>query len=55
MDEARRNIEKYRQNLRLLGTFLFNQSHNDLYVLELIKGDELPAFEQALRAFVENA
>jgi hypothetical protein len=50
MDE----IENHRNHMRLLAYFLLNQANNDLYILELIKGDDLPPFEQALRDIISS-
>jgi hypothetical protein len=48
MDDERKEIERYRNELHHIVDFLHNQSSNDLYILDLIKGNGLPAFEQAL-------
>ncbi len=45
--------EHYRKTLRFLADFLWTQSSNDAFILELIKGDDLPDFEATVRAFVD--
>ena len=54
MNANAREVERYRHHIRVLAEFLMVQSNNDLYIIDLIKDDDLPAFEQAMRVIIEN-
>ena len=53
MNTLTSEVEHYRQVLRFLAYYLEAQSTNDVFILELMKGDDLEDIETAVRGFVE--
>jgi hypothetical protein len=54
MDVISKEVEKYKYHLLFFSYFLKLQVDNEQYILDLIKGDNLPEVERAIRSMIES-